>query len=408
MTHYSKFCRYERNPAVAAAVSASAGTGARADTQAALVVQLVDLLDVAGTLPARAEGPVLVGTKLDLLPAGASASRLAGWLRRQAPAWPRHFLVSSRTGIGFRRLQEALCELARGRTVRVQGRENVGKSSLINRLAHRTGHEALLTSSIFPGTTLAPLEVPLPRSGLQLCDMPGEPMAGLAALLDAEEFAALVPKRRLRPFTLRLAEGKSVFVGGLARLDLLRAPTRGYVLLTSFLPPALRLHATSAARASEVYARQLGRLLVPPALSLEDFPPLAAHPFEASGSSWDRAALDICLPGLGHFALTLEGSASLVLHLPRGIPLQLRTDVMMPFDVRESLRKGRLRRHGRINPSRAFRRSASGEYEVEDLATDAEEAEMGEEEEEEEEQPKQEEDAAAGTSGSESKVLLAA
>lgn len=181
------------------------------DRVAPLVALLVDLGDVEGSLLSRtrlksllpSSTPlVLVATKIDLLPPGLSESRVTDWLRARAVKCgldPRAVLLTSAvTGHNVTRqlstghqgpkrvkqthdtaqheqlLFEQLTRLAQGRNIVFMGVQNVGKSSLVNRLLRQldkrqqhvtpTNHKTFrppLTTSYFPGTTLAPIARPL-------------------------------------------------------------------------------------------------------------------------------------------------------------------------------------------------------------------------------------------------------
>ncbi len=175
------------------------------DRSAPLVALLVDLGDVEGSLLSRgrlksllpSSTPlVLIATKIDLLPPGLSETRVTDWLRARAVKCglePRAVLLTSAvTGHNVTRqtstthqgrkqsrdssaheqlLFEQLARLAQGRNIVFMGVQNVGKSSLVNRLLrhvdkrqHMTGTLPLrppLTTSYFPGTTLAPIARPL-------------------------------------------------------------------------------------------------------------------------------------------------------------------------------------------------------------------------------------------------------
>ena len=117
--------------------------------QRALVVLLVDLLDASGSFLGRVRDLVggnpiiLVGTKADLLPAGADPAAVADWLagaaaaKRISVAGVR--LVSARTGGGMAAAVAEIRRERRGRDVYVVGAANVGKSAFIRALVRWAG-----------------------------------------------------------------------------------------------------------------------------------------------------------------------------------------------------------------------------------------------------------------------------
>lgn len=104
----------------------------------------MDLLDASGSILGRVRelvgnNPiVLVGTKADLLPAGADPGAVAAWLSAAAEfkrlAAASVHLVSARTGAGVGEATAELRRERRGRDVYVVGAANVGKSAFIRAL----------------------------------------------------------------------------------------------------------------------------------------------------------------------------------------------------------------------------------------------------------------------------------
>ncbi|KAL3920363.1 MAG: hypothetical protein SGPRY_005278, partial [Prymnesium sp.] len=127
----------------------------------------------------------------------------------------------------------------------VVGAANAGKSSFINYcLKKAPGTEGALTTSHLPGTTLGVVRVSVMAGQYALFDTPGiilptqarellpEQARGewrpypdiricqLTSMLDTVELADVVPKKRVEHVTLRMAEGKTVMLGGLARINM--------------------------------------------------------------------------------------------------------------------------------------------------------------------------------------------
>lgn len=84
-----------------------------------------------------------------------------------------------------------------------------------------------------PGTTLGVLEIPqLLGQRSRVFDTPGVPHKyQLSSRLTKEELDIVMPKRTVKPRTYRLGAGKSVSIGGLARLDVVSA-TSATIYLT--------------------------------------------------------------------------------------------------------------------------------------------------------------------------------
>ena len=336
-----------------------------------VVILFVDLFDVGGSLACWTRMGSMLGhrrrvlvaaNKVDLLPADCSRARVADWVlaaaRRSVPFLRDNLksddvrLVSCRTGSGVRELLgDARDEAARlGGDVFVCGAANCGKSSFVNRAVGafngaagtRGGKKQFkgtktwgVTASAQPGTTLGVVKVNLRDSGPDVYDTPGllSPAALGSALDDAELKAVLPGADRLRPVALRVNPGKSVLLGGLARVDLADADL-GAFFLTFFVSPNLKLHPTDPKHVDEAYlAKHVGDLLSPPfdADRLADLPPPVAHAFDVDGAGFDRAAVDIALAGLGWFSVTGSGRCRVVVHAPDGVLVDAR-DPLLPFE----------------------------------------------------------------------------
>ena len=88
-----------------------------------------------------------------------------------------------------------------------------------------------------PGTTLGLLNVPgLPLGPKHRAfDTPGVPHDfQLTSWLALDEVKALLPSKQLKPRTFRIGPGHTLLLGGLARLDVVAAPS-STIYLTVFV-----------------------------------------------------------------------------------------------------------------------------------------------------------------------------
>ncbi|KAI8474444.1 MAG: hypothetical protein J3K34DRAFT_518182 [Monoraphidium minutum] len=269
----------------------------------AVVVLLVDLLDASGTLMAKVRDMVgsnpivLVGTKMDLLPDGASPKEVVQWLLDAAAAKRLNVasahLVSSHTGDGVDAATSKICRERKGRDVFVVGAANVGKSAFVRAVlremsrfegsnfdaAAMANSRYLPVESAMPGTTLGLIPLKAFESGGTLYDTPGVHLHHrIPHMLTPDELRLLHPRRRLRPFRpaapLELssddgddgaaasrggapgggakrpeAVGATYLWSGLARVDVLSAPPAA--ALTFYGPPPLRCAALPLLRDGE-------------------------------------------------------------------------------------------------------------------------------------------------------------
>ena len=83
----------------------------------------------------------------------------------------------------------------------------------------RKEKEAGITTSSLPGTTLDFIKLGVGK-GVALVDTPGLILSHqLTSSLLSDELKAVFPERSIEEVTLRVGEGKSVMLGGLARME---------------------------------------------------------------------------------------------------------------------------------------------------------------------------------------------
>ena len=111
----------------------------------------------------------------------------------------------------------------------VVGAANAGKSSFINHCLRHVAPKATpakaraeapsVTTSHLPGTTLDFVRISVFSGARSLYDTPGVILPNqLTTRLTTDELAQVVPKKRAQHVTLRLGEGKSVLLGGVAQV----------------------------------------------------------------------------------------------------------------------------------------------------------------------------------------------
>lgn len=291
----------------------------------ALVVYVVDIFDLNGSIiPGLqrfvGDNPVLlVGNKEDVLPRQIRRTKVREWMNQQVRAQGIKpvdvALTSAKKGNSIDDLLALIEKYRRGRDVYVVGVTNVGKSTLINRIiANNTGLKDLITTSRFPGTTLDKIEIPL-DDGQKMVDTPGiiHPEQ-MAHVLSGDDLKLVSPQKEIRPKGYQLGNGQTLFLGGVARLDIIDAlkPT-GTVYVDNNLP----LHRTKTENAENFYAKHVGELITPPTGdAVKDFPPLVRHEFKTT------AVTDIVFEGLGW--VTVGADTRVAGWAPRGVDVVTR------------------------------------------------------------------------------------
>jgi len=327
-------------------------------TKRCVVVYLTDLFDFSGSLlwnlhKIVGDNPVMLAVnKMDLLPKDLSKDRALTWVHNECKRLglniPRKHIsiVSCKTGNGVDRVVRDMRHFARdiNGDIYVIGAANVGKSTFINHLlkgkeskGSKSSRGKKVTTSPIPGTTLD--FVKLDIGGTLLVDTPGLILPHqLTISLDSKELKAVLPEKQIEHVTLRVGEGKSVLIGGLARLDMVEGKP---FFFTFFISNKVKLHPTPTNKAEEILQKHIGKLVFPPfsedrleALTQET----VSHEFTIHGAGWKRAAKDLHISGLGFIGVTGAGTCKVRITAPKNVMVLMR-DALMPYDSRDSTAK---------------------------------------------------------------------
>lgn len=338
----------------------------------AVIIALVDLFDFAGSIlpeldAIAGENPVIIAAnKADLLPAKMSQGRAENWVRREleylgiqsiANIGGAVRLVSSKTGFGIKQMLFKARSLAEEMEcdIYLVGAANAGKSTLINYIMGKDDDDKMktkgkkragnkvkqtVTASPLPGTTLEFIKIDI-ENGQTLYDTPGLLVPGtLTSKLTPAELKMVVPKKEVEPITFRVASGKCVLIGGLAKIEVIGDSLP--FLFTFFVSNDIKLHPTDSTKADNFTEAHVGTILTPPlepgTKRMEEIGEFEYHEIEIDGSGWKEAAADIALRGLGWVSVTGAGTAKVRIGLPKGIGFSVRPP-LMPFDVWEATAK---------------------------------------------------------------------
>lgn len=324
-----------------------------------VVLKMVDLFDFdASMIPNFTElvGPkvhiFLIANKVDLLPKGVSRERVLQWVNRKAKEWnistEDNFLISSKNSDDVKPILEKIIGL-QPRFIYVVGRTNSGKSTFVTRILDIVSHQTKKdfskpTISKLPGTTLNVISFPIQKK-MFLFDTPGvhTPDHPLN-ILTLKELNMAVPSKKIVPLIYFLPEGKTLFLGGLGRLDVVSGSKMYY---TVFVSHRISLHLTNLKKADQIYQKHLGTLLRPPCFDEKDadthaaltteprkkIPDLVSQEFVITGDNWKNAVVDIVYPGLGWISVTGKGTVKVVgWGIPGSKPF-IRDTPLMPFET---------------------------------------------------------------------------
>ncbi|MBS9337827.1 ribosome biogenesis GTPase YqeH [Fructobacillus parabroussonetiae] len=292
----------------------------------ALIVYVLDLFDFSGsTIPGLprfvgADNPIfVVGNKVDLLPKSLKANKIKDWVRGQLKEQGIKpvdvALTSAAHPANLDAILASIDELRAGRDVYVVGTTNVGKSTLINQIIKsKTGVQELITTSRFPGTTLDQIAIPL-DDGRSLIDTPGIIKAYQYAHQVADkDLKYVLPKNEIKARTYQLNPEQTIFIGGLARFDLLTGVSDQKTSATFYFENNLNLHRTKMVGADDFYEKHHGGLLAP--VPKKEGAKLIGHEFKT------KTTADLVFAGLGF--ITLPAGVTVKGYAPEGVAVFLR------------------------------------------------------------------------------------
>lgn len=293
----------------------------------------------------------IVANKIDLLPRDVNLARLKGWVAREAQraGLPKVQLndvypLSCHKRQGISAVSKLLEQNDAPPEFYVVGAANAGKSSLLNRLSLRkrkgVGEVAASKAdgfmvSALPGTTIQPLVMKYQQGNIRLIDTPGLLVPGsFTERLTLEDLQDVVPQTNAaQRVTLHMEEGRSVFLGGLARLDMVEGRPFQFTLFRS---ENLKIHQARTEKAMASAERLVGHTLTPPKSMqrFRDSLPWVPHRFELEGAGWGEACADVVFHGLGWVSITGCGRCVVEAHAPAGVEVSVREEPLMPYEAK--------------------------------------------------------------------------
>ena len=239
----------------------------------------------------------LIGTKLDLLPKSVNMHLLNSQIKRDFPDVAGHSFVSTKSSLGMKefinniqkyRISKGLLHIC------LMGFANSGKTSVMNRLLKmsqqsptKNRNGTILTHSSYPGTTVGNIEFPLKKMTIfgsplfgKLIDTPGlyDSNANYELLNHNEIFSISSQKEafKARSFVIPKYYQKSVFIGGLTRIDVLDIKDDPLKIVW-FGPTTLAPHFVNFDKADDFWRRYITKKVVhfgPP------YDPISLNPME--------------------------------------------------------------------------------------------------------------------------------
>lgn len=300
----------------------------RANENHNLLVYVIDIFNFAGSIIDNLKDYVpncpifVVANKYDLLPKSLKEEKIKNWLSYQLKKTGINYvdmvLVSSKNNRNIDGLLTRIKSYANKHDIYVIGNANVGKSSLVNSLLRNYENDTTLniTSSIFPGTTINTIKIPLDKKTF-LLDTPGfDKPTCIYRYLDGKNLKRVLNSKEIKPLNLTLNSGQAIFIGSLAYLEFSEGSTTPFIIYGSNL---LHIHRTKKENIAEKFAEiQKDPLYVPKANCYLDASNMDCFEFNLT----DHKRISVVISGLA-FIDILKGNQKIKVYVPKGIAVEL-------------------------------------------------------------------------------------
>jgi ribosome biogenesis GTPase A len=208
------------------------------DAQAsdATIVYVVDLFSFEASfimsITQAIEGlnVLVIANKRDLLPRKMSDALLREYVAhrfrvaRLSVVAEDVMLTSLTSSADIKAIADRIEKIRRRHDVYIIGAINAGKTLFLSSFlrSYSNASRFNITTANYPGTTLRVMQIPLDSSSM-IYDTPGTSLENsIVSRLDLEAAHLVTPHSEISPRKMVLSEGDACFIGGLARIDLIK------------------------------------------------------------------------------------------------------------------------------------------------------------------------------------------
>lgn len=300
----------------------------------ALIVYVMDAFTIEGSIlkdihPYLQKNTIVVLNKKDILPRDFPEDKLVAKIRqvlKQDNVNPLDILlISSAKNINMDEFMSKLETLRKGKDVYFVGANNVGKSSIINKILknYKNKTDKLITTSKYPGTTLGIIGIPLDNVSYMF-DTPGifNPKSVISQM-EKEILKYIIPRDQINPRNYQLDDQNSLIFGGIARFDYVskNQKEKGKCGYTIYMSNDIDIERTKLSKADNTLVSIiLQNKTHPIAKSIKEVKDLEKHeyilPIVESGT------INITITGLGSIMTQGKGQA-IAVYAPKNVEVKI-------------------------------------------------------------------------------------
>lgn len=152
-------------------------------------------------------------------------------------------------------------------------------------------------------------------------------------LNNSVDIIAATINKKITPINLRVGQGSSVWLGGLARLDFMSGDDKNF---SFFFSQNVTVHKTYLLNAPQVFAKHIGTRLRPVLTHDLEQLDLVGHVFNLECNKQTVLNYDVVIAGFGWFSVSGNGFVQFELYLPRNVTVYLRKKPLMPYEIQKA------------------------------------------------------------------------
>ena len=267
---------------------------------------------------------LVVGTKYDLLPVGVKKDDIREYVAHRFRVAGLKItcedvmITSKKDDESVRDILTKILELKNAKNVYIIGSEDAGKSALISsflKIYSNLSNGNIVTHK-YEGTNLKVTEIPLTNKS-SMYETPGISITNSILFgLDANTLKAVYLTKHVKPVETSLHKGQSLFIGGLAVIELLDGENCDIIC---YFHENVQLHKNHVRNVEEKFVKLIeDGELVPSLSKIKSISDMEA--FDVLMGNTNGSYRDIGFSGLGWVSLKSKGQ-KLRIYVPKGVSI---------------------------------------------------------------------------------------